>query len=99
MSPTSELGPVDLQITTVEEGQVKRFSVCNIVEGYKDLFNRAVKAKGRMEPFIQQLSHYDEREIKEFRERFSLDELYAMIATTSRREPRFSDMAKKRKHS
>lgn len=72
MSPTSELGPVDPQITTVEDGQVKRFSVCNIVDGYKDLFNRAVKAKGRMEPFIQQLGHYDEREIKEFEDAIQL---------------------------
>ena len=33
MSTTSELGPVDPQLTMPEDGRLKRFSVCNLVEG------------------------------------------------------------------
>ncbi len=74
MGATSELGPIDPQLTTVEEGRVKRFSVYNIVKSYDDLFSRAVKEQGNLQPYLQQLANYDEREIKEFRAALSLSE-------------------------
>jgi hypothetical protein len=72
MTPKSELGPVDPQISMVENGVTKRFSVCNLVNSYKDLFQRAVEAKGNLEPFIQQLNRYDEREVRDFEDAIQL---------------------------
>jgi hypothetical protein len=64
MGPTSELGPVDPQLN---EGQ-NVFSVYNLVASYEDLFQRAVdETSGNMQPYLQQLEHYDEREIAEMR--------------------------------
>lgn len=63
MSCSSELGPVDPQIFTVEDGRGKAFSLHNLVQTYKKLFNGAAKTKGRLEPYLQQLSKYDSREI------------------------------------
>ncbi len=73
MSPTSELGPVDPQLS-IPESTMKRFSAYNVVESYDELFTRAEKTKGNLEPYLQQLQHYDEREIKEFRAAISLSE-------------------------
>jgi hypothetical protein len=74
MSATSELGPVDPQITIPAEGGLKRFSVYNIVDSYNQLFMRAVKEKGNLQPYLQQLANYDEREIREFRAALELSE-------------------------
>jgi len=63
MGPTSELGPVDPQ---VQDGD-QLFSVYNVVQSYEKLFARAVKEKGNLQPYLQQLSIYDEREIAELR--------------------------------
>ena len=65
MAQNSELGPVDSQVTLEEDGVVKRFAVFNIIESYEDLFSRAVEAQGPLEPYLQQLAHYDQREIEE----------------------------------
>jgi hypothetical protein len=71
MGPTSELGPVDPQLTEGEQ----IFSVYNVVRSYEELFNRAVKAKdGNLQPYLQQLQHYDEREIAEMRSAMDLAE-------------------------
>ncbi|MFH0948755.1 MAG: hypothetical protein V1833_07185 [Elusimicrobiota bacterium] len=80
MGPTSELGPIDPQLSTSESGRTKWFSVYNIVESYKDLFSRAVKETGNLQPYLQQLSNYDEREIKEFEVALSLSEDIAIRA-------------------
>ncbi|GCC10855.1 serine dehydrogenase proteinase [archaeon] len=74
MGTTSELGPIDPQLTTSENNEVRRFSVYNVVESYDDLFSRAVNEKGNLQPYLQQLANYDEREIKEFRAALSLSE-------------------------
>jgi Serine dehydrogenase proteinase len=63
MAPPSELGPVDPQIIREEDGQTKWFSAFSLVTGYKTLFNDAVGTKGNVEPFVQQLAHYDIRDI------------------------------------
>lgn len=68
MDETSELGPVDPQITLPGKGGEKeRFSLCNLVESYEALFNKAVKEKNNLEPYLQQLSHYDARAVKEYK--------------------------------
>lgn len=60
---------------TIGDGaSVKRFSVYNVVQTYEDLFQRAVQTNGRVEPFLQQLENYDEREIAEFRAQLALSE-------------------------
>lgn len=75
MGPTSELGPIDPQVSVeTEKGVIKRFSVYNIIESYNNLFSKAIKEKGNLEPYLQQLSNYDEREITEFRDALSLAE-------------------------
>jgi len=83
MGPTSELGPIDPQLTTSENGMVRRFSVYNVVESYDDLFSRAVNEKGNLQPYLQQLANYDEREIKEFRAALSLSEDIAIRTLAS----------------
>ncbi len=72
MSKTSELGPVDPQLTISENGQRKRFSVCNVIESYRELFEGAANATGHLEPFLQQLQRYDAREIKEYEDAVAL---------------------------
>lgn len=83
MGTTSELGPIDPQLTTSEKGIVKRFSVYNVVKSYDDLFLRAVNEKGNLQPYLQQLVNYDEREIKEFRAALSLSEDIAIRTLAS----------------
>ncbi len=65
MGTTSELGLIDPQLTTSENSVVRRFSVYNVVESYDDLFSMAVNEKGNLQPYLQQLANYDEREIKD----------------------------------
>lgn len=74
MGPSSELGPIDPQITIIENGVPKRFSVYNIVKSYDNLFRSAIRAKGRLEPYLQQLQHYDRREIEDFQDAIALSE-------------------------
>ncbi len=74
MGSSSELGPIDPQIAITEDNKVKRFSVYNIVESYNELFSKAVKEKGNLQPYLQQLSNYDEREIKEMKSAMALSE-------------------------
>lgn len=63
MAPSSELGPVDPQIIRQEDGNLKMFSAYSLVETYKKLFRGAVRAKGNLQPYIQQLANFDQREI------------------------------------
>ncbi len=75
MGATSELGPIDPQITIGDEGMLNRFSVWNIVKSYEELFENAVsEKKGNLQPYLQQLSNYDAREIKEFKAAVELSE-------------------------
>lgn len=80
MRRTSELGSIDPQMVYAEEKQVKRFSVYNIIKSYEELFSSAVKEKGNLQPYLQQLSNYDAREIAEFRSALSLSEDIAVKA-------------------
>jgi len=80
MGKTSELGSIDPQMIYTEKDQVKRFSVYNIIKSYKELFLKAVKEKGNLQPYLQQLSNYDAREIAEFQAALSLSEDIALKA-------------------
>jgi Serine dehydrogenase proteinase len=70
MGPTSELGPVDPQY---REGH-NVFSAYNVVRSYEGLFRRATKASGNLQPYLQQLQRYDEREIAELRSALALSQ-------------------------
>lgn len=81
MSKTSELGPIDSQISYKVEGeggQPKRLSVHSIIDSYDKLFNKAVKTTGRIEPYLLQLNPYDEREIEHLRREKELSESIAV---------------------
>jgi ClpP class serine protease len=66
MAPSSELGPVDPQVLLREDGIRKHYSAFSLVSGYRRLFDEAVKATGSLEPYVQQLARYDDREINKF---------------------------------
>lgn len=74
MSSSSELGPVDPQILRIEDGRRKVFSAHNIVSSYDKLFNEAVSGTGRLEPYLQQLEHFDDRDITTYRSLIKLSE-------------------------
>jgi len=97
MAPTSELGPVDPQVTVYEGEVAKRFSACNIVDSYEDLFTGAVKEKGNLEPYLQQLANYDQREIKELKAAIELSEDIAVktLSTEMMKGTKFADIKKK----
>ena len=58
MGPSSELGPVDPQLRTVEDGLLKYFNLHNLVDSYDELFTKAVNAKtGNLEPYLQPVSY------------------------------------------
>ena len=71
MGPTSELGPIDPQIV-INDQTVG--SVYNVIKSYEDLFARATSCEGHLEPYLQQLSNYDEKEIAEYKMLLSLSE-------------------------
>lgn len=78
MGPSSELGPVDPQLIHGDRGVRRQFSVFNLVKSYETLFQKAVAAEGNLQPFLQQLNNYDEREIEEFRSLLALTDDYAV---------------------
>ena len=80
MVSTSELGSVDPQIVITEEGEEKWFSAYNMVKSYEELFEAAVEETGNLQPYLQQLAHYDAREIAELRSALSLSEDIAVKA-------------------
>jgi hypothetical protein len=66
MASPSELGPIDPQILQEEDEERKWFSAFGLVNGYRRLFNEAVDTQGNVEPYIQQLARYDDREIRKY---------------------------------
>lgn len=74
MAPSSELGPVDPQIIRTENGRRRVFSAHALVTGYDKLFNAATQAAGQIEPYLQQLANYDDREINTYRAAIDLSE-------------------------
>jgi hypothetical protein len=81
MGRTSELGTVDPQLTIKEKDKISRFSVYNVVKSYERLFENAVKEKGgNLQPYLQQLANYDERDIAEYRTSLALSDDIAVKA-------------------
>jgi hypothetical protein len=78
MAAPSELGPVDPQIIRREPSGIRQFSAYSLVAGYEKLFNEAVKSKGNLEPFIQQLQKYDVRDINTYSNLIKLSESIAV---------------------
>lgn len=74
VSDTSELGPVGPQIPNSEDGPVDRYSVRRLVQGYEELFDEAVETDGHLDPYLQQLQRYDDRDITELRSHLELAE-------------------------
>lgn len=74
MGPASELGAVDPQVIRREDGVTKVFSAHNLVSGYDRLFAQASATSGPIEPYIQQLAHYDDREITKYRSLMALSQ-------------------------
>jgi ClpP class serine protease len=91
MSVTSELGPVDPQVVFEEDGKIKVFSLHTLIDSYDRLFEKAVQSKGNIEPYLQQLSHYDEREIAQMRYSY---ELMEEIAVTTLKAGMMADRKK-----
>lgn len=74
MAASSELGPIDPQIIRREGNTWRQFSAYGLVSGYDKLFTSAVRSKGNLEPFIQQLQKFDVRDINQFRDLIRLSE-------------------------
>lgn len=74
MSNISELGTIDPHVVFEQDGRRQSFSAFNIIQSYNNLFQQAVRAKGNLEPYLQQLSNYDAREIEELKSHLSLSE-------------------------
>jgi hypothetical protein len=72
MGPTSELGPVDPQVVTTRGTTRRAFSVFNVVRSYETLFREAARARGNLQPYLQQLARYDPMEIEELRSAIEL---------------------------
>lgn len=83
MAPSSELGPVDPQIIRLENGQRRAFSAESLVSLYERLFEEAVQSQGRLEPYLQQLQNFDEREVDAYRAAIKLAEDIAVKALIS----------------
>ena len=74
MCQSSELGPVDPQIIKREDGINKAFSAHNLVAGYNKLFDDVATTTGPIEPYLQQLAYYDDREITKIQSLIQLAE-------------------------
>ena len=83
MAAPSELGPVDPQIIKEENGVRRGFSAYGLVQGYDRLFKEAVVATGHLEPYIQQLANYDDREINSCRSLIALADSIAVKVLSS----------------
>ena len=74
MGSTSELGPVDPQVEIIQGDSTKVYSVFNLIESYKQLFENAINEKGNLAPYLQQLGNYDARDIEELKSALELSE-------------------------
>jgi hypothetical protein len=66
MSKTSELGPIDPQISVEDErGNIIKYQAAHeILESYNELMRKANTTNGNMEPYLQQLARFDARDIR-----------------------------------
>ena len=112
MSSTSELGPIDPQIQQTVNEHTQLFSLTTIVDAYEQLFEESLRAGNqRIEPYLQQLSHYKLSEIKQYKSFIALGEDIAIKAlqsgmlhkeskeTIKKRIAEFIDTKKTKSHS
>lgn len=99
MSTTSELGPIDPQVSVPDEkGKiVKVLAAHEIIDSYNELIERANRTKGRIEPYLQQLNRFDARDIKKIESAQKLSESIAVRCLKSGVMSSFSNKAIKSK--
>ena len=83
MDSTSELGPVDPQIQLTQGDSRKVYSVFNLIRSYEKLFEGAIKEKGNLAPYLQQLGNYDARDIEELKSALELSKDISVRALKS----------------
>ena len=83
MDSTSELGPVDPQIGITQGDSTKVYSVFNLIRSYEQLFQGAIREKGNLAPYLQQLGNYDARDIEELRSALELSKDISVRALKS----------------
>lgn len=93
MSKTSELGPIDPQIMIKDgDGKAAGYKPAHeIIESYDELMKQANRSKGRLEPYLQQLSRYDSRDIRSIKSAQSLSESIAVKSLKSGMLPSLSN--------
>jgi hypothetical protein len=74
MTRTSELGPIDPQIVVQTMEGRKLMGVYHLLEAYQKLFSEAIRTKGNIQPFLQQLDRFDARDIREYKKYIELSE-------------------------
>jgi ATP-dependent protease ClpP protease subunit len=74
MSNTAELGPIDPQVF---DGN-RWYAAHEIIEAYDELVEKATKAKGRIDPFLQQLQRMDATQIRWIKSAQALSENIAI---------------------
>ena len=76
MSATSELGPIDPQILIRDEKGIpfKYQAAHEIIGSYEELLALANSTKGQLAPYLQQLSRYDARDIRNIKSAQKLSE-------------------------
>lgn len=67
MGRTAELGPIDPQVLIETESGKELRAVYYLIETYEKLFKEAVKTKGNVEPYLQQLDRFDAKDIREYK--------------------------------
>jgi hypothetical protein len=93
MGPASELGPIDPQIVVREQF----VSVHHVIDSYHKLFRGAQRAKGNLEPYLQQLQKYDASEISHLENQRDLATDIAISCLRSGMMRTLSDQAIKEK--
>ncbi len=74
MGQTSELGPIDPQITITLDNHTRNYSAHNIKQSYFKLLKQAEQTHGNLEPFLQQLSNYNPMDIEQLNSAIELSE-------------------------
>lgn len=80
MGETSELGPIDPQVIVQAGESLSVHSAYEMIESYKRLVRQATRAKGRIEPYLQQLAAYNAADIEAYEREQALAESIALEA-------------------
>jgi hypothetical protein len=80
MNKTSELGPIDPQILIRDDkNQPVRYQAAHeVLDSYSELMKEANGTKGRIEPYLQQLSRFDARDMRRIKSMQDLSENIAV---------------------